>query len=100
MTFRRAAPPAERGLLPGKRWLTYDDVEFALGFGRTRVYELIQRGELLAVGTGKATRITAESVRKYAEALEVAAMKERGLEGGPVPPPGTEGESRGKPGKE
>ncbi len=99
MPARRVTPAAERGLLPGKRWLKYDDVEFALGFGRSRVYELIQRGQLIRVGKGKATRITADSVRKYAEALERAAMKERGLEDGPLTPPGAEDESRGKPGR-
>ena len=97
MPARRPSPPAERGLLPGKRWLTYGDVEFALGFERTFVRELVERGQLIRVGKGKATRITADSVRKYAEALERAAMKERGLEDGPVPPTGAEDESRGKP---
>lgn len=76
---RTTPPPAEKGLLPGKRWLTYDDVEFALGYGRTRIKELVQRGQLLTVEKGKGTRVTAESVRRYAEQLEVAARRERGI---------------------
>lgn len=99
MTCRRSTVPADRGLLPGKRWLTYDDVQFALGFGRTRIYELIQRGVLLSVGKGKATRVTADSVRRYAEELEAAARKERGIEEDPAARQGEESESRAKPGR-
>ncbi len=68
-----------RGCLPGSLLLRYEDVELALGYERTFVRELIERGRLIRVGKGKATRITAFSVRAYAADLEAAARKERGL---------------------
>lgn len=80
MPARGFVPPSERGLLPGKRWLTYEDVEFALGYGRSFIKELVQRGQLLTVDKGKGTRVTAESVRRYAEHLEAAARRERGID--------------------
>ena len=79
MPARVSASAVSRGLLPGRRWLTYDDAAFALGYGRTRIYELVQRGDLLAVGEGKARRITSESIRVYAQRVEDAARKERGI---------------------
>ncbi len=69
-----------RGCLPGSLLLRYEDVEVALGYERTFVKELVERGRLVKVGRGKATRITALSVRIYAAELEAAARKERGLE--------------------
>lgn len=72
-----------RGCLPGSLLLRYEDVELALGYERTFVRELIERGRLIRVGKGKATRITAFSVRAYAAELEAAARKERGLEEAP-----------------
>lgn len=69
-----------RGCLPGSVLLTYEDAEVALRFGRTYVKELVERGVLVKVGEGKATRITAASVRRYAAQLEAKAQQERGLQ--------------------
>ena len=67
------------GVLPGRLLLPYGDAAFALGCGRTRIYELVERGDLLAVGKGKGRRISAESVREFVRRLEAEERRARGL---------------------
>lgn len=78
MPARLASGPA-RGLVPGKLLLSLDDVAFALSCGRTVVYELVQRGRLIAVGSGRARKVTASSVRQYVDGLVSAERRERVL---------------------
>jgi excisionase family DNA binding protein len=73
----RVAPPNSRGLVPGKVLLTLDDAAFALSCGRTVVYELVQRGRLIAVGSGRGRKVTATSVRQYVDGLVSAVRRER-----------------------
>ncbi len=72
--------PQERGLAPGKALLTMGDAAYALACGRTRVYELVQRGEIVAVGKGKSRRVTAASVREYVAGLVAKEVAARRLE--------------------
>lgn len=65
------------GLLPGRLLISFRDACVALGCGRTRVWELVERGELVAVGKGRARRITAASVRDYVARETEAALRER-----------------------
>lgn len=71
--------PSSTRLFDGRRWLRLSEVAVALVCGRTRVYELVQRGHLLAVGEGRSRRVTAESLIRYAEGVEAEARRERGL---------------------
>lgn len=73
--------PQEKGLAPGKALLTFQDAAYALSCGRTKVWEMTQRGELVAVGKGKGRRVTAASVREHVARLLKVEVKERGLEG-------------------
>lgn len=75
--FRGAGPPADRGLVPGRLWLSLDDAAFALSCGRTTLYLLVQQGKLLAVGSGRGRKITAESLRRYHEEAVAAVRRER-----------------------
>ena len=59
--------------------LTYRGAAQVLACGRTKVYELVERGELLAVGKGKGRRISAESVRDFVRRLEAEERRARGL---------------------
>ena len=72
----------ERGLAPGKALLTFEDAAYALSCGRTKVWEMTQRGELTAVGKGKGRRVNAASVREHVARMLKVEVKERGLEGG------------------
>lgn len=58
--------------------LTYRGAAEALACGRTRVYELVERGGLLAVGKGKARRVTTESVSEFVRRLEEEERRARG----------------------
>jgi len=42
-----------------------DDARLALKIGTTKLYELINDGELESFKIGRATRITTESIRAY-----------------------------------
>ena len=44
-----------------------NDAALMIGVGRTKLYELISRGELETVKIGKATRITTVSLRRLVE---------------------------------
>lgn len=77
--FRGACLPAERGLLPGRLWLSLDDAAFALSCGRTTLYLLVQQGKLIAVGKGRGRKITAESIRRYHEEAVAAVRRERAI---------------------
>jgi len=68
-----------KGLTPGKALLSLEDAAYALSCGRTVVYELVQRGVLLAVGKGRSRRVTAASVRSYVDGLVQAERRERGI---------------------
>lgn len=59
--------------------LTYSAACEVLACGRTKVYELVERGDLLAVGKGKGRRISAESVREFVRRLEAEERRARGL---------------------
>lgn len=43
------------------------------GIGRTTVYELIKRGELIQVHVGRRTFLTTESLTRYVDRLSEAA---------------------------
>lgn len=58
--------------------LTYRSAAEALACGRTKVYELVERGELLAVGKGKGRRIVADSIRDFVRRLEEEERRARG----------------------
>ncbi len=50
-----------------KLLLKVEDAADALSLGRSKTYELIQRGELRAVKIGRSTRIPVDAVREFAE---------------------------------
>jgi excisionase family DNA binding protein len=58
--------------------LTYGGAAQVLACGRTKVYELVERGDLLAVGRGKGRRIVAESIRDFVRRLEEEERRARG----------------------
>ena len=49
--------------------LTLDEAGAVLALGRTKLYDLMGRGELVGVKLGRARRVTAASVRAYVERL-------------------------------
>lgn len=48
----------------------------ALDFGLTKIYDLINAGELEAFKDGRATRITTESIKGYVERRKVATARQ------------------------
>jgi excisionase family DNA binding protein len=48
-----------------KLLLKIEDAADALSLGRSKTYELIQRGELRTVKIGRATRVPAEAIREF-----------------------------------
>jgi excisionase family DNA binding protein len=49
--------------------LTVDEAADRLGLGKTKVYELLRRGELASVHVGAARRIPARALEEYVERL-------------------------------
>ena len=49
--------------------LTVDEAAGRLGLGRTKVYELLRRGDLASVRIGTARRIPAGALEAYVERL-------------------------------
>ncbi|HEY4684819.1 MAG TPA: helix-turn-helix domain-containing protein [Dehalococcoidia bacterium] len=49
--------------------LTVDEVAERLGLGRTKVYELLGRGEIASVRIGTARRVPASALEAYVERL-------------------------------
>ena len=49
--------------------LTVDEAAERLGLGRTKVYELLNRGELASVRIGTARRVPASALETYIERL-------------------------------
>lgn len=49
--------------------LTPEEAAAELRIGRSRVYDLIRRGELLSVMIGGSRRVVSDSVRAYVERL-------------------------------
>jgi len=54
-------------------FVTVNDAKRLLSLGHTRVYELMNSGELERVKSGSKTLISYESLRRYAETLREAA---------------------------
>ena len=61
----------------GPRLYSITEVKARLGIGNTTVYQEISAGRLVALKLGARTLVTAESLRRYIEALPFAdiAMK-------------------------
>jgi hypothetical protein len=55
--------------------LTIEDAVKVSGLARSRLYELMGRGELEARKAGKRTIITSESLRRYIESLPAANIR-------------------------
>lgn len=55
--------------------LTVKDAQRVLRLGRTKIYALIGAGELDAVHVGRARRITASSLRAFADRLTRRAAR-------------------------
>jgi excisionase family DNA binding protein len=53
-----------------KLLLTIPEAAERVGLGRTKLYELIQSGELPTVRIGRAVRISAERLREWTTKLE------------------------------
>lgn len=51
-----------------------EDVAVALNVSRTRVYELIRRGDIVSVKIGKVRRITPAALESYVARLEADAV--------------------------
>jgi len=56
-----------------KLLLTPEEVAETLAISRTRVYDLIRRGELWSVKIGKVRRVPVVALRAYVEQLEAEA---------------------------
>ena len=48
-----------------KLLLKIEDAAEALSLGRSKTYELIQRGELRTVKIGRSTRVPADEIREF-----------------------------------
>lgn len=55
-----------------KLLLTPSEAASALGIGRSKVYQLLQTGELTSVRIGACRRIPADAVHKFVAGLAVA----------------------------
>ncbi len=58
--------------------LTVEDTARALSLGRSKVYELLDAGQLRSVKIGRARRVPLEAVHEFVRGLEVLG----GLDGG------------------
>ncbi len=65
-----------------KLLLRVDEAAQMLGLGRTKVYELVSRGDLPSITVGTSRRIPAEDLRRW-----VAARSAAGGCGGDAPAP-------------
>ncbi|WP_432941104.1 helix-turn-helix domain-containing protein [Kribbella sp. CA-253562] len=54
-------------------FLTVEEVAKALRIGRTRVFDLIAKGEIKSVLIGRSRRVSVEALRQYAKKLESTA---------------------------
>jgi excisionase family DNA binding protein len=61
--------PPGYGALPDPLLLSIAQVGQALGVGRTKVYELISRGQLEVVHLGRAARVPASAVNRLVQSL-------------------------------
>lgn len=80
---RAPVPLAERGVLPGRLRLTMENAAWALDTCKSEIWELVESGELIAVGKGRGRRIDAASVRAYHQRTVEAELQERGREASP-----------------
>ena len=69
-----------------KPLLTIDEFKAIYGVRRTKVYEMLDKGELRAVKIGRLTRIRAEDAQMWAEGLETYKPKDPAS--GHLPPDG------------
>lgn len=67
-----ATTAAEQGT-EDRRWLKIEEAAHLLGLSRSKVYELLQDGELRAVKIGGARRIPAHWLAEYQAEHEAAA---------------------------
>jgi len=51
-----------------KMLVTVEEASHILSMGRTRIYQLINSGDLKSVKCGKSRRIVADSIRSYVDA--------------------------------
>jgi excisionase family DNA binding protein len=56
-----------------KLLLTPEEAGERLGVGRTQIYDLMRRGELLSVHIGRLRRIPVAALQRYVEELTAAA---------------------------
>jgi excisionase family DNA binding protein len=54
-------------------FLTVEEAAKALRIGRTRVFDLIAKGEIKSVLIGRSRRVSVEALRQYAKKLESTA---------------------------
>jgi excisionase family DNA binding protein len=54
-------------------FLTVEETAKALRIGRTRVFDLIAKGEIKSVLIGRSRRVSVEALRQYAKKLESTA---------------------------
>jgi excisionase family DNA binding protein len=59
-----------------KPLLTIAEFKAMYGVRRTKIYEMLQKGELRAVKIGRLTRIRAEDAQTWAEGLEAYKAKD------------------------
>lgn len=64
---------SENGSAPAKLLVTPEEAAEALAISRTRVYELLRRGELKSVKIGKVRRIPVAALQAYVEQLQEAS---------------------------
>lgn len=55
---------------PQRLLLRIPEAAEQLGIGRTKIYEMISKGELPAIRIGRAVRISASALRKWVEERE------------------------------
>ncbi|MFG1817036.1 helix-turn-helix domain-containing protein [Kribbella sp. NPDC049174] len=54
-------------------FMTVEEAAAALRIGRTRMFDLIAKGEVSSVLIGRSRRVSVDALRKYAEKLESTA---------------------------
>jgi excisionase family DNA binding protein len=67
----RARVTAKEGHPMDKLLFTPDEAAHALGIGRSKLYQLLQAGELESVHIGSCRRVTAAALSGYVERLQV-----------------------------
>ena len=53
-----------------RAWVTVDHAKLILSCGRTRIYELINEGQLTRVKNGASSRITVASIQQFVSTIE------------------------------